>query len=69
MHDKDGSDEAGEFLLLDEIARMCRAPVSTVRYWVSTGRLRSIRPGRRRLVRRVDLDRFLTSADSADPIS
>jgi excisionase family DNA binding protein len=48
-----------EFLLLEEVAAEMRAPVSTVRYWIASGRLASIRPGRRRLVRRSDLERFL----------
>jgi excisionase family DNA binding protein len=53
------SENRREYLLLDEVARECRAPVASVRYWIASGRLRSIRPGRRRLVSRDDLDRFL----------
>jgi excisionase family DNA binding protein len=48
-----------EYLLLDEVARECRAPIASVRYWIASGRLRSVRPGRRRLVSREELDRFL----------
>lgn len=48
-----------EFLLLDEVARECRASVASVRYWIASGRLRSVRPGRRRLVSREDLERFI----------
>jgi excisionase family DNA binding protein len=48
-----------EFLYVEEIARLCRVPASSVRHWLSTGKLASVRPGRRRLVRRDDLDRFL----------
>lgn len=55
------TDTATEYLLLDEIATALRAPLSSVRHWISTGKLRSIRPGRRRLVRRADLDRFLAA--------
>ncbi len=51
--------ENTEFLLLDEVARCCRVPISTVRYWVAAAKLASVRPGRRRLVRRPDLDEFL----------
>lgn len=51
-----------EWLLLEDVAREIRAPLSSVRFWCSTGKLPSIRPGRRRLVRRRDLDRFLESA-------
>jgi excisionase family DNA binding protein len=48
-----------EYLLVSEIAETCRVPLGTVRHWIRTGRLPSIRPGRRRLVRRTDLERFL----------
>lgn len=51
------------FLLLEEVAEETRTALSTVRHWIATGKLPSTRPGRRRLVRRVDLERFL--ADSA----
>jgi excisionase family DNA binding protein len=44
---------------LPDIARICLASMSTVRHWVATGRLKSIKPGRRRLVLRADLERFL----------
>lgn len=53
-----------EFMLLDEVAGECRAPVASVRYWIATGRLRSIKPGRRRLVSRHERDRFLDSAQT-----
>jgi excisionase family DNA binding protein len=47
------------FLLLTECAEHARVAVSTIRYWITTGKLRSVRPGRRRMVRRDDLDAFL----------
>ncbi|MET0794629.1 MAG: excisionase family DNA-binding protein [Polyangiaceae bacterium] len=47
------------YLLLHEIAEETRTPLSTVRHWIATGKLPSVRPGRRRLVRRADLDAFL----------
>jgi len=50
-----------EFLLLEEVARECWASVASVRYWIASGRLRSVRPGRRRLVSREDLDRFIAT--------
>jgi excisionase family DNA binding protein len=62
-----------EFLFLEEVASEIRTPLSTVRYWVMIGKLPSIRPGRRRLVRRSDLERFLaasggnTAATAPDP--
>jgi excisionase family DNA binding protein len=62
---------ASEFLFLEEVAAEIRTPLSTVRYWIITGKLPSIRPGRRRLVRRSDLERFLAASggDSAAPAS
>ena len=51
-------------LLLEEVARELRAPISSVRHWIATGKLKSVRPGRRRLVRREDLDRFLMCSDA-----
>ena len=49
----------GDVLTLEEVAEMTRAPLSTVRFWARTGRLRSYRPGRRRLVFRIDLLKFI----------
>jgi len=51
---------ANELLQLEEVAKLARVSVSTVRHWIKTGRLPSLRPGRR-LVRRADFDRFLVS--------
>ena len=48
-----------EYLLLDEVAATARASVDTVRRWIRSGQLPSVKPGRRRLVRRGDLERFL----------
>jgi excisionase family DNA binding protein len=53
------------FLLLEEIAEETRTPLSTVRHWIAKGKLASVRPGRRRLVRRIDLDAFLASDPTA----
>jgi len=50
------------FLLLTECAEHARVPLSTVRHWIATGKLPSVRPGRRRMVRRTDLDAFLAGA-------
>lgn len=62
MDERNETRDGNDFLLLAEVARITRAPVSSVRFWVATGRLPSIRPARRRLVRRSDLERFLASA-------
>jgi excisionase family DNA binding protein len=51
-----------DFLTLDEIAVITRAPLSSVRGWIRHGRLPATRPGRRVLVRRADLDAFLAAA-------
>lgn len=53
---------ARTFLYLDEVARECRTSVSTVRHWIAVGRLRSVRPGRRLLVTRDDLDSFIDAS-------
>ncbi len=50
------------YLFIAEVARECRVANSTVRHWVSTRRLASVRFGRRRMVRRVDLDAFIANA-------
>jgi excisionase family DNA binding protein len=50
----------GDLLLLVEVADIARVSVETVRYWIKQGKLPSIRPGRRRLVRREDLEGFLS---------
>lgn len=47
------------FLLLDEVAGLARVSVDTVRFWIRAGKLASVRPGRRRMVRREVLDAFL----------
>jgi excisionase family DNA binding protein len=58
-----------QFLLIEEAAEIARASVATVRFWISTGRLRARRPGRRVLIRRRDLIEFLDGAgdDSDEP--
>lgn len=56
-------DETSEFLLLEEVARRCRVPVSSVRHWIKSGRLESVRFARRRLVRRADLELFIASSN------
>ena len=63
MNESGESKRPSEFLLLKEVAAICRAPLGSVRYWVATGKLTSIRPKhtRRRLVPRAALERFLTS--------
>ena len=54
------------FLLLTECADYARVAVSTIRHWITTGKLPSVRPGRRRMVRREDLDAFLAGLSRSD---
>jgi excisionase family DNA binding protein len=56
---------ASELLLLEEVAALTRVQVSCVRYWIRTGKLASLKPGRRVLVRRTVLEKFLTDAERA----
>lgn len=49
------------YLLIPEAATVARVSVHTVRTWIRTGKLRSSRPGRRRLILRSDLEHFLAS--------
>lgn len=49
----------GDLLRLEEVAQLARVSISSVRHWIKTGRLPSIRPGRRRMVLRRDFERFL----------
>lgn len=51
-----------EYMLIEEAAAFARTSSSTIRHWIRTGRLASVRPGRRRLVRRADLETFLSGA-------
>jgi excisionase family DNA binding protein len=53
----------GDLLQLIEVARLARVSVSSVRFWIKSGRLASIRPGKRRLVRRAEFERFLERQD------
>jgi excisionase family DNA binding protein len=47
------------WLLIAEAARALRVSEWTVRRWVRDGRLRTIRPGHRRLVAREDVERLV----------
>lgn len=56
------------WLTLTEIATELRVNPSTVRSWVSQGRLSASRAGRRKwLVRRSELERMLGSERTAEP--
>ncbi|MGZ4305232.1 MAG: helix-turn-helix domain-containing protein [Solirubrobacteraceae bacterium] len=56
------------WLTLAEIADELRVNASTVRLWVSQGRLGASRAGRRKwLVRRSELERFVAASGSSEP--
>lgn len=57
----------GDLLRLEDVAELARVSVSTVRHWIKTGRLASLRPGRRRLVQRAEFERFLRQPVKAKP--
>ena len=56
----------GDLLLVEEVAQIARVTPDTVRFWIKTRRLRSIRPGRRRLIRREVLEEFLAAGEPRD---
>jgi len=47
------------YLTAQAVADRLGVSIHTVRYWLRIGTLPSVRPGRWRLVREVDLERFL----------
>lgn len=52
-----------QLLLVPEVAAFARVSIGTVRYWIATGRLPSLRPGRRVMVRLAALQQFLANAE------
>jgi excisionase family DNA binding protein len=54
--------QPGDLLLIPEVARIARVSEETVRFWIKRRRLPSLRPGRRRLVRRDVLEAFLAAS-------
>lgn len=46
-------------LTIPEAATLARAPESSVRHWIASGKLRAKRPGRRVLIARRDLAELL----------
>ena len=50
-----------QYLLVTEVAELARASVDTVRGWLRSRRLPSVKPGRHRLVRRVDFEAFMAT--------
>jgi excisionase family DNA binding protein len=50
------------YLSVQEVAKIVGASAETVRRWIRVGRLQSVTLGRRRFVRRVDVDHVLRRA-------
>jgi excisionase family DNA binding protein len=50
-------------LIVTEVASICRVSERTVRHWITTGRLRSLRVGRRHLVLPEDVSRLFAARD------
>lgn len=48
-----------KYLRLSEVAEYARVSPSTVRHWILTKKLPSVRPGKLRLVAQVELDAFM----------
>jgi excisionase family DNA binding protein len=53
--------ESADLLLVEEVAREMRTTVWAVRYWIRTGKLHALRPGKRLLVRRSDMHEMLSA--------
>lgn len=51
-----------DVLFLDEVSRLLRVPVTTLRAWARSGRLPAVRIGRRYMVCRCELEALLTPA-------
>jgi len=49
----------GDLLTLQEAAAVAHVPLETMRYWTRFRGLKTIKPGRRRMVRRLVLEAFL----------
>ncbi len=47
------------FLTIEELAAEARVSPSSVRHWLRVGKLKSVRPGRRRLIERAEWERWL----------
>jgi excisionase family DNA binding protein len=46
-------------LTLDQVAELTHTPKNTIRFWIAQRRLSTVKLGRRRLVRRRDLEAFI----------
>lgn len=53
--------DSADLLLVEEVARETRSTVWAVRYWIRTGKLAALRPGKRLLIRRSDMLQMLAA--------
>ncbi len=58
-----------DYLTIEEAALVAKAHHQTVREWVRSGALKSSRPNRHYLIRRSDLDAFISSAPRAGGVT
>ena len=56
-----------EYLTSDDVAALLLVDPRTVRNWIAFGRLPAVRPGRRWLVSRLDLYRFIEATRTTPP--
>jgi excisionase family DNA binding protein len=56
--------QPGDLLTVEECAEISRAPISSVRHWIRTRQIGSLRAGRRRLIRRRELEAFLSASET-----
>lgn len=50
------------WLTIPEVAEHLCTPIKTIRRWIADGRLRAYRPGKRVLIHRDDVERFVRAA-------
>lgn len=50
------------FLTYDQVAQRLHVPVTTVRFWVTAGKLPAFKPGRHPLIRESDVAAFVEGA-------
>ena len=59
-----------DYLISEEVAKVCRAPVATLAYWRHVGKgPRSFKVGRRVLYDRADVEAWLEAAKAGEPVA
>jgi excisionase family DNA binding protein len=54
-----------DLLTLKEVAELCRVSAATVKYWMSMRKISYVKLGKHPLIKRVELLRFISAAESA----